>query len=164
MLNATIITMKQVATSGRIRQNKEVFMQTQVVERKVEEGILAINNLDLNRFVEKLQQPAPRGVEWSKEQAEDADKWYRRFLILGLKYPGVNIVPSKEVDVLWHSHILDMKRYEQDTRRIFGKILYHRPASEGRNMQPQIARTNALMLVEFGEEFTGSLATCDICD
>src|SRR3989338_7706295 len=117
--------MKQVATSGRIRQNKEVFMQTQVVERKVEEGILAINNLDLNRFVEKLQQPAPRGVEWSKEQAEDADKCYRRFLFLGFKYPGVNIGTSKEAAVLWHSHILDMKRYKKDTPRIFGKILYH---------------------------------------
>ncbi|MDE2399464.1 MAG: hypothetical protein KGL67_00385 [Patescibacteria group bacterium] len=128
---------------------------------RVQKGIQAIKNMNLDNVLGRLQQPAPRGMGWTNDEATEADKWYRRFLLISLKYPGLGIVPSGQIDELWHAHILDMRKYEQDTTQIFGKVLYHKPALEDDDLQPQVAKTHALFVAEFGESFVGKAATCD---
>src|SRR3989344_5234534 len=89
------------------------------VDVKVQDGLLAIQTMNLDKVISKLQKPSPRGKGWTPEQVATADKWYRRFLIVGLKNPGTTLVPNEQVDEIWHAHVLDMKNYEADTKRIF---------------------------------------------
>lgn len=119
------------------------------------DGLLAIRQLNLEKVLAKLQKPAPRGRGWTPAEVVAADKWYRRFLTIALKNPNVVLVPNEAVDELWHAHILDMQKYEDDTTRIFGQVLYHRPTFCEVDLRPQFAVTNKLLEAEFGE----SLAT-----
>jgi hypothetical protein len=123
---------------------------------KVQDGVQAIQDLNLEQVLTKLQKPAPRGKGWTPDEAKTADKWYRRFLTIGLKNPGVVIVPNEQVDEIWHAHVLDMKKYEADTKRIFGKILYHAPSYGKVDLRPQFAVTNDLLRKEFGEDLNSS--------
>lgn len=56
---------------------------------------------------------------------------YRRYLALRLLHPDREIVPtggrSREVDKIWHMHILDTRRYHTDCQAIFGEYLHHAP-------------------------------------
>ena len=61
-------------------------------------------------------------VEWDKAELE-----YRRFLHLKQLYPGISLVPSKQVDQIWHAHILDTKAYREDCQSLFGRFIDHYP-------------------------------------
>lgn len=157
---------KQIDTSRNSRgesdkNEREFIMQRSrlVVEQsttRIEHGVAAIHALDLGKVITKLQQPRPRGNGWTSEEAATADKWYRRFLIIGLKNPGVVIVPNEPVDELWHAHVLNMRQYEADTKRIFGGVLYHTPTFGDCDLRPHFVRTNELLRAEFGEDLTTS--------
>jgi hypothetical protein len=63
----------------------------------------------------------------SIEEADVLVLKYRRFLKLCAMYPGKSIVPSKDLDPVWHTHILDTAKYEDDCRTVFGFTLHHFP-------------------------------------
>ena len=54
---------------------------------------------------------------------------YKRFLHLKLKYLDESIAPTKMMDIVWHTHILDTKKYQDDCMKIFGKYLHHVPSN-----------------------------------
>src|SRR5882672_8892843 len=56
-----------------------------------------------------------------------AERDYRRFLTLHLRYPDRTLVPSALLDLVWHYHILDTRKYMEDCERIFGYYLHHDP-------------------------------------
>lgn len=127
-------------------------MQTSLMSiPQVANGVLAIQNLNLDRFKNRLQQNAPRGKGWTPQQAIEAEKWYRRFLILSVKHPDVTLVPTAEVDEFWHLHVLDMQCYQDDTKGIFGEVLLHTPLFNGEDLSEEFKQTQALFVREFGE-------------
>jgi hypothetical protein len=65
--------------------------------------------------------------DWSIKEAGQASRLYRNYLILRCKYPDENLPPSKEVDEVWHNHILDTKKYRRDCEAIFGSYFDHYP-------------------------------------
>jgi hypothetical protein len=67
------------------------------------------------------------GESWTLEQATDAIAQYRKFLLLTYLYPDEQIVPSREVDQVWHTHILDTAKYRQDCEMLFGRFIDHWP-------------------------------------
>ena len=64
---------------------------------------------------------------WSLEQATQAIELYRRFLFLNYLYPDRAIVPSREIDQVWHTHILDTAKYREDCDTLFGQFMDHWP-------------------------------------
>ncbi len=118
----------------------------------IDAGLSAIAELDLFNVMQRLQSPPPRGKNWSAAKAAEAEKWYRRFLTVTLKHPTEVTAPNEDVDEVWHMHILDMKQYEEDTTRIFGHVLYHKPTFGEIDLTRQFRTTNELLLQEFGEE------------
>ncbi|WP_367575885.1 glycine-rich domain-containing protein-like [Neisseria leonii] len=67
---------------------------------------------------------------WSKEGAEDAIRQYKNFMYLLFKYHDeatVKLVPSIEVDEIWHHHILDTRAYLNDCMNIYGYFMHHFP-------------------------------------
>lgn len=87
---------------------------------------------------------------------------YRRFLTLRKLYPHKSLVPSALLDVIWHYHILDTRKYIDDCERIFGYYVHHDPyfgtQGEEDKRENELAweETQRLWVEEFGESMTGA--------
>jgi hypothetical protein len=56
------------------------------------------------------------------------------FLYLMYLYPEQPIIPTREIDIVWHFHILDTRKYAFDCKILFGYFLHHRPSSESKTV------------------------------
>jgi hypothetical protein len=71
-------------------------------------------------------------------------------------YPNRSLVPSQDIDRVWHHHILDTMKYAQDCQMLFGYFLHHFPyfglrgESERHNWQAAVEQTQALFQEYFG--------------
>ncbi len=92
---------------------------------------------------------------WSAEDAKEAVRRYKNFLILILKYPGEVLAPAEDIDEVWHTHILFTREYTRDCLAIFGGYLHHAPAQHAdvKKMEEAQLRTSELYLKEFDEPF-----------
>lgn len=88
--------------------------------RKVEQ------TLDLSNIRRKLADPE-EGKGYAPEHLDLMENEYRKFLALHLAYPGMDVVPCKIVDEMWHQHILDTRAYAADCEALFGGFLHHFP-------------------------------------
>jgi hypothetical protein len=82
-------------------------------------------SLDLGPIMFKLM-ATKDGKGWSREKTEAAVESYRRFLFLTVTQ-GETIVPSQDADEVWHTHILDTRKYREDCGETFGFFLDHFP-------------------------------------
>ncbi len=118
-------------------------------------GNHSIDHLDLGPIKVKLMRPD--GENWSVEQVNAAEKWYKRFLALNLKYPSASNVPTKAIDTFWHYHILDTQKYSNDCQAIFGYFLHHFPYfgmrgdEDAKNLEIAFTSTRDRFLHEFSE-------------
>lgn len=85
-----------------------------------------IKSLDLEPIKYKLVNPE-EGDGLTIEQANELEKEYKLFLYLIYLYPDQSIVPTKKIDLMWHTHILDTQLYVEHSNMIFGKYLHHFP-------------------------------------
>ncbi len=56
---------------------------------------------------------------WSVFEVDANEFQYRQWLQLIRNHPDKLISPTKEIDLFWHHHILDTKKYFQDCRNLF---------------------------------------------
>ncbi|KAB8335769.1 glycine-rich domain-containing protein-like [Scytonema tolypothrichoides VB-61278] len=82
--------------------------------------------LDLEPIAQRLMYPED-GQGWSCEQVEQAIAHYKMFLNLLYLYPNSAIVPTREIDIVWHYHILDTRKYACDCEWLFGYFVHHNP-------------------------------------
>lgn len=54
-----------------------------------------------------------------------AELRYRKFLALAAKYPDAELAPARDIDEVWHLHMLHPRAYDQDCNRLFGLVLDH---------------------------------------
>jgi hypothetical protein len=80
-----------------------------------------IASIDLSKVKVTMQEPD--GGAYSLETVNDLEIQYREFLYVA----GTNdrARPTKEVDQMWHQHILDTRAYHEDCNRVFGKMIHH---------------------------------------
>lgn len=126
------------------------------MKKTVNEGLYALKRLDLTQIKRKLMCPAPEGHGWTEEQTDEAEKWYRRFLELKIRYQEHRIVPNLPIDMMWHQHILDTKAYFRDCEEIFGEFVHHYPYFGMNGDAPErdksFDETNRLYQLIFGED------------
>ncbi len=97
------------------------------------------------------------GPNWSPSKAETLEVWYRRFLYLSSIYNDKVIVPSKDIDMFWHTHILDTQKYMLDCENLFGRYIHHFPyfgmrGEKDRNhLKKLFYETEELFLLHFSE-------------
>lgn len=121
-------------------------------------GFQAIDQLDLGPIKVKLMRQD--GENWSLEQVNMTEKWYKRFLFLNLMHPSATIVPTHAIDTFWHYHILDTRKYAEDCQMIFGTFFHHFPYfgmrgdEDVKNHAKATASTKNLFLSEFGESLS----------
>lgn len=107
------------------------------------------------------------GPGWSLDKIEMLEKWYRRFLFLVKLYPEKMIVPTKDIDLFWHTHILDTKKYMMDCESLFGGYFHHFPyfgmrgEPDKMNMKKAFSETEELYRDVFGESpLSSGIADC----
>ncbi|MEO0758316.1 MAG: hypothetical protein AAFY78_15760 [Cyanobacteria bacterium J06648_16] len=97
---------------------------------------------------------------WSLERATRAIELYRRFLFLNYLYPDRPIVPSREIDQVWHTHILDTAKYREDCDSLFGQFMDHWPYFGVRDEEDRKALNSAFEETQslFEKHFGGLVA------
>jgi hypothetical protein len=123
---------------------------------------LSIATLDLEPIKTKLMH-RKSGQGWTNKRVEAVESEYRRFLYLVKKFPQQRVAPRFEVDLFWHQHILDTRKYAIDCAHIFGYFLHHYPYLGLRGEEDMTAREEAGQLMrslyeeEFGESYDAPL-------
>ncbi|MEA3304267.1 MAG: glycine-rich domain-containing protein-like [Patescibacteria group bacterium] len=124
--------------------------------------------LDLDPVKIKIMDPE-EGKGWSKAHADKVEQEYKQFLVLTQSYPDKAIVPTKDVDALWHQHILDTMKYAQDCDEIFGKFLHHFPyfgmrgEDDAQQLVASAEETRALYKSDFGVDIALTASECSSC-
>ena len=122
-------------------------------------GVQSIDQLDLGPIKVKLMEKE-EGEGWSVEQVNLVEKWYKRFLLLNLRYPSVSIVPNAIIDTFWHFHILDTYKYAEDCQKVFGKFFHHFPyfgmrgEADANDLKEAFIETKDMFFAEFGESLS----------
>lgn len=103
---------------------------------------------------------------WDEERVARALHEYRQFLALMLWHPDAYLVPSEDIDEVWHAHVLFTARYQADCDTIFGAFQHHLPELGDAEDAPAEAlhgRDDTLQLFEaaFGQ-IPESYNICDL--
>jgi hypothetical protein len=111
-----------------------------------------LKNLNLNYLAKRLV----KKQGWTQEDADASVKRYKNFLLLKVRYPEINSVPTEDIDEVWHAHILHTREYTADCEAIFGKYLHHAPAKDGEEekMSQLFEAVTRLYQKEFGEPYS----------
>lgn len=126
-----------------------------------EEFLEKTKSLDFDWIVKKITQKDPNVARvWSVEGAKDAIEQYKNFMYLLHKYHGVSgkkLVPSVEVDEIWHHHILDTRSYAKDCETVYGYFMHHFPYfgmrgdDDFKDLNQSFSLTQELYFEEFEE-------------
>jgi hypothetical protein len=73
-----------------------------------------------------LNRVARTNAAWTPERLKAAEQGYREFLG-ALKLTPKMEVTSKDVDEVWHNHILHTHQYARDCNAFFGRFMHHVP-------------------------------------
>lgn len=113
-----------------------------------------IQHAEFTAVVERLV----RVDGWSRKSATLALEQYRNFLFLKKKYGSQYVLPpSREIDEVWHAHVLHTKDYFNFCNIVFGEYLHHTPhlvgeANESRSaLEEMFTNTQELYKAEFGD-------------
>jgi len=96
---------------------------------------------------------------FTEETLRDAERRYRRFLTLCMLHPTAPIAPTRDIDHMWHLHMLHPRVYQEDCQQMFGEVLDHdggfgSEPDELPVLERAFAETAALYRAEFGEEYS----------
>src|SRR5579859_2899787 len=126
------------------------------LEATVDERLRRIDDLDLEPIVFKLTHPEPGEPHLTLAQADADVELYRCFLKLCLLHPDVTVVPTRRIDHVWHTHMLDTSKYRADCDHVFGRFLDHFPYAglrgedDRRAWRADFAGTRRLFRENFG--------------
>jgi hypothetical protein len=130
----------------------------------VEERLRFIDVLDLEPIVFTLMHPEPGETTLSLAEADGDVALYRCFLKLCALRPDTAIVPTRQLDRVWHTHMLDTAKYRADCDQVFGRFLDHFPYAGLRGQHDRsawhadFARTRRLFHEHFSVDIGGEPA------
>ncbi len=84
---------------------------------------------DLNKIEKRLSGGKYR---WSAIRITKALAAYESFMTHAAESP-VMVIPTGDVDEVWHLHILDTRKYLIDCHEAFGRFIHHTPFEESKS-------------------------------
>lgn len=90
-----------------------------------------VAELDFRHLKQRLCAGVGGAPGWPRHVINEVEVEYRRFLALVATYPEAELAPSPVIDMFWHQHILDTRRYGADCERALGFFLHHIPTAPG---------------------------------
>ncbi|KST63964.1 glycine-rich domain-containing protein [Mastigocoleus testarum] len=147
-----------------------MLIAKQTVSSQIKVFTEKLRQLDLGPIAYKLMNDS-NGLGWSREKTSQAISRYLMFLTLIYLYPNRQFVPSREIDLVWHFHIIDTIKYAQDCQILFGYFIHHFPyfgnrdAADRKNLEFIFKQTQVLFEEHFGpnsltEEGVSEAADC----
>jgi len=123
-----------------------------------------LNLHDEGPIAAHLMHPS-KGFGWTHEQTTSAIMRYIMFLLLAYLHPQITLVPTWEIDQVWHNHILhNTVKYVEDCEMWFGSVFNHcyDPAklwgkTARENPDTAFAQTQALFEMYFGKGVLGGV-------
>jgi hypothetical protein len=115
-----------------------------------------LQELDLELIAHQLMQSG-----WSHQQTSHAIMHYRMFLFLVYLHPNTKLVPTQEIDLVWHYHILHTRKYRKDCQMLFGRFIDHEPdfqlrsQADSQMLDTAFVQTQALFEQYFGQAAFG---------
>jgi hypothetical protein len=120
-----------------------------------------IMNLDLSKVKFRLINPQKHGM--SGQSADDAINAFKRFFFLA-GVEGPPLVPTKEIDDVWHEFLMFTLDYEKTCRTLFGKFIHHEPSmgtpEETTLMKNAFKRTQELHQKHFNQPYITAYGDC----
>lgn len=118
----------------------------------MKESILSV---DLVAFALRSED-TPAGQ--TRESLTHAQVRYEKFLCLCAKNPDRSLAPTRDIDMMWHFHMLNPRSYVNDCFKLFGDILDHDGGfGSTPEEEPELRRvfeeTAQLWRQEFNEEY-----------
>ncbi|MBF6546638.1 glycine-rich domain-containing protein [Nocardia brasiliensis] len=98
--------------------------------------------------------PSERAIE--SIHADFSELHYKRWLFLRRKYEGEQLPPTRDIDILWHAHILDTLFYHEVCDYVFGYYFHHYPYfgtrgdADAQNLQESFRHMLRTYKKEFG--------------
>jgi len=111
-----------------------------------------LKKLDLSQIACKLMH-----YGWPRQKIARSLMRYLMFLTLVYLYPNTVLVPTQEIDRVWHCHILHTRKYRQDCEMLFGYFIDHEPETNRKQgegysgLTSAFAQTRSLFEHHFGE-------------
>jgi hypothetical protein len=93
-----------------------------------------------------------KGLGWTAKKANQVERKYKNFLrLIAL---GKTCVPTIDVDMIWHEHILRTKKYYRECMEIFGRFIHHDPDIKPDDLDRACEETNKSYEALFGEKYS----------
>jgi hypothetical protein len=130
--------------------NEEIKMlAVELVQASVRHGGVVNEPLPLPQFnLDYVRdQLLQEHSKMSDYDVDDALRKYRNFLALCKEYPDLQLMPCHKIDMVWHKHMLNTKRYQADCSEYFGKYLNHKPGMPSQEVADQ---SRELYMKHFG--------------
>lgn len=131
----------------------------QVQAEKLEIGLRLVNSLNFSMVRLKLMD-VDEGQGWDKDYAEYVEQRYKRYLCMLYVTRDFPIVPTGDIDLFWHQHILDTRAYAKDCEFVFGEFLHHFPyfgmrsEEDAQDLLDSFEKTKVFYERLFGEQYT----------
>lgn len=125
--------------------------------------------LDLGSVAYQLMH-SNTGPRWTEAKTVAAIARYLAFLYLIDSYPHLQLVPTQEIDQVWHQHILDTSKYAEDCQMLFGRMIHHFPFLGTRgevdryNLQQAYVLTQVLLRRHFAADIAVDEALPSDCE
>ncbi|MGQ0551820.1 MAG: glycine-rich domain-containing protein [Planctomycetota bacterium] len=120
-----------------------------------------LRSLDLSMVKQKLMDEE-EGQGWTRQMTDIAEQRYHRYLCMLYMDPNGSIVPTSDIDLFWHQHILDTRAYARDCERVFGYFVHHFPyfgmrsEEDAKDLAASFEKTKVFYRHLFGEDYCGS--------
>jgi hypothetical protein len=92
-----------------------MFVENQILSALGRAFLQTLKELDMEPIADQLKQDG-----WTCQQAMCAIARYKLFLVLVYLHPHTLLVPTQEIDRVWHCHILHTRKYFEDCQMLFG--------------------------------------------
>jgi hypothetical protein len=128
-----------------------------------------VNSIDMSQIAYTLLNQEET-QSWGFEKVQEQISLYLKFLILVALFPKASLVPTKETDKVWHTHILSTVKYTADCQIIFGAYLHHTPTipfyteSENVELQNNFDKTCQLFNDFFGVNYSSQQNVIAVCE
>lgn len=155
-------TLKQMVLSERENQFIKDLLDIQVGSRQSAITSLTENVKRQASFVDKMHghlwicSPAVGGT---MRRAVDR---YDKFLKLFVLYPGKTLVPTLDIDLVWHTHQCSAALYEETMRARTGRYINHDDKIGKEKLGHGADETSHLFRTRFGQEY--SVCLCWDCE
>jgi uncharacterized membrane protein YgcG len=120
--------------------------------RRIQNATLVDGDWENSKFIIRVAEKH----DWRPSKVRALIEEYKKFLYIAVTDGPAT--PSKEVDEIWHEHILFTESYFGTWTKVLGRTLHHKPGFEGEDFSKTFKRIEDKKREYFGAEVVDKLS------